>query len=91
MKDKLIKVGISIGDMNGIGLEIILKTFEDHQILELCTPIIFASNKLVSFQKKHFNTMTNFQGIDSINTTIQLRSEERRVGKECRSRWSPYH
>jgi len=71
MKDKLIKVGISIGDMNGIGLEIILKTFEDHQILELCTPIIFASNKLVSFQKKHFNTMANFQGIDSVDAAIE--------------------
>ena len=45
MKDKLIKVGISIGDMNGIGLEIILKTFEDHQILEL-----FLSKRNISIQ-----------------------------------------
>ena len=89
MKEKPIKVGISIGDMNGVGLEIILKTFEDHQILELCTPIIFASNKLVSFQKKHFNTTANFQGIESVETDYE--TEERRVGKECRSRWSPYH
>ena len=70
MKEKPIKVGISIGDMNGVGLEIILKTFEDHQILELCTPIIFASNKLVSFQKKHFNTTANFQGIESVEAAI---------------------
>ncbi len=71
MKEKLIKVGISVGDINGIGLEIILKTFEDHQILELCTPIIFASNKLVSFQRKHFNITTNFQGIDSIGAALE--------------------
>ena len=71
MKEKLVRVGISIGDMNGIGLEVILKTFEDHQILELCTPIIFASNKLVSFQRKHFNTMTNFQGIESVTTALE--------------------
>src|SRR5687768_18139653 len=38
-----------------------------------------------------------FSGLDPINsqalkdTIIELRSEERRVGKECRSRWSPYH
>lgn len=70
MKEKPIKVGISIGDYNGVGLEIILKTFEDHQILELCTPIIFASNKLVSFQRKHFNITTNFQGIDSVGAAL---------------------
>ena len=31
-------VGISIGDLNGIGSEIVLKTFEDSRMLELCTP-----------------------------------------------------
>ncbi|GET46612.1 4-hydroxythreonine-4-phosphate dehydrogenase PdxA [Capnocytophaga felis] len=70
MKDNLVKVGISIGDMNGVGLEVILKTFEDSKMLELCTPIIFASNKTVSFQRKYFNVNTNFQGIDKIENAI---------------------
>ncbi|MFK8268508.1 4-hydroxythreonine-4-phosphate dehydrogenase PdxA [Capnocytophaga cynodegmi] len=70
MKDNLIKVGISIGDMNGVGLEIILKTFEDSKMLELCTPIIFASNKTVSYQRKYFDINTNFQGIDKIENAI---------------------
>ena len=53
-KEEKIKVGISIGDLNGIGGEIILKTLEDNRILELCTPIIFASSKVISFLKNHF-------------------------------------
>lgn len=70
MKDELVRVGISIGDINGIGMEVILKTFEDPKILELCTPIIFGSNKTVSFQRKHFELNTNFQGIDKIEDAI---------------------
>ena len=50
-QDKII-VGISIGDINGIGGEIILKTFEDTRMLDFCTPVIFASVKLLSFLKK---------------------------------------
>ncbi|HLI93142.1 MAG TPA: 4-hydroxythreonine-4-phosphate dehydrogenase PdxA [Puia sp.] len=45
-------IGISIGDLNGIGAEIIIKTFSDHRLLELCTPLIFASNKLINFYRK---------------------------------------
>ncbi|MGN6165776.1 MAG: 4-hydroxythreonine-4-phosphate dehydrogenase PdxA [Flavisolibacter sp.] len=53
-------IGISCGDINGIGTELIIKTFSDHRILEHCTPVIFASNKLINFYKKsvpdaHFN------------------------------------
>lgn len=70
MKDNLIKVGISVGDINGVGLEVILKTFENSQIFELCTPIIFGSNKIVSFQRKHFELNTNFQGIEKIENAI---------------------
>lgn len=45
-------IGISCGDLNGIGIEIIIKTFADHRILEHCTPIIFASNKVINFYRK---------------------------------------
>src|SRR5829696_2103988 len=53
-------IGISCGDINGIGTELIIKTFSDHRILEQCTPVIFSSNKLINFYKKavpeaHFN------------------------------------
>ena len=37
-----IKLGISVGDLHGIGLQVILKTFQDNKILQKCTPIIFA-------------------------------------------------
>ncbi|MBO6630013.1 MAG: 4-hydroxythreonine-4-phosphate dehydrogenase PdxA, partial [Psychroserpens sp.] len=42
-KDKKIKLGISVGDLNGIGSELIIKTFEDNRMLDFCTPVIFAS------------------------------------------------
>jgi len=45
-------IGITIGDLNGIGAELIIKTFSDHRLLELCTPLIFASNKLINFYRK---------------------------------------
>jgi 4-phospho-D-threonate 3-dehydrogenase / 4-phospho-D-erythronate 3-dehydrogenase len=45
-------IGISIGDLNGIGAELIIKTFSDHRVLELCTPVIFASNKVINFYRK---------------------------------------
>ncbi len=47
-----IKVGISIGDINGIGMEVIIKTFNDARMLEICTPIIYGSLKASSFHKK---------------------------------------
>jgi len=52
MENKLIRVGISVGDLNGIGFEIIIKTFTDKDMLTLCTPIVYASSKTASFHKK---------------------------------------
>jgi 4-hydroxythreonine-4-phosphate dehydrogenase len=45
-------IGISCGDINGIGIELIIKTFSDNRILEHCTPVIFASNKVINFYRK---------------------------------------
>jgi len=45
-------IGISCGDLNGIGIEIIIKTFSDIRIIEHCTPVIFASNKAINFYRK---------------------------------------
>ena len=59
-------VGISIGDLNGIGPEVILKTFEDSRMLEMCTPVIFGNVKVLSFVKKTFELTGNLHGIDSL-------------------------
>lgn len=66
-KSNKIIVGISVGDINGIGIEIILKTFEDKRMLEFCTPVIFASNKLISYHKKALQLNTNINGIVSLD------------------------
>ena len=41
MEERLIKVGITHGDINGVGYEVILKTFLDMRVADLCTPIIY--------------------------------------------------
>ena len=63
-------LGISIGDLNGIGGEIILKTFQDERMLEFCTPIIFASAKTISFLKNHFGFKLNFHGINDLEKAL---------------------
>lgn len=45
-------IGFSCGDLNGIGIEVIIKTLSDSRILDVCTPVIFASNKTVNFYRK---------------------------------------
>lgn len=62
-KHHKIKVGISVGDFNGIGVEIILKALNDKNITDFFTPIIFGSGKLFSYQKNVFKIQTNFNYI----------------------------
>lgn len=56
-------IGISCGDINGIGIELIVKTFSDIRINEICTPIVFANNKVINFYRK-------FAGENSLNFNI---------------------
>lgn len=51
MSDKL-KIGISIGDINGIGLEVIIKTLSDNRMLDFFTPIVYGNAKIASFHRK---------------------------------------
>ena len=48
---KKLKIGISIGDINGIGLEVILKTISNNNLTNICTPVIYGSSKVVSYHK----------------------------------------
>ncbi|MEJ2585793.1 MAG: 4-hydroxythreonine-4-phosphate dehydrogenase PdxA, partial [Robiginitalea sp.] len=66
-----IKVGISIGDLNGIGGEVALKTFEDPRMLDFCTPVIFASNKTITFLKNQFGLSLKFHGIPDASEAIE--------------------
>jgi 4-hydroxythreonine-4-phosphate dehydrogenase len=61
-------IGISIGDLNGIGTELAIKTFSDNRLLEICTPILFASNKLINFYRKSIPESTfNYQHIKDLS------------------------
>ena len=64
-ENKTLKIGITIGDMNGVGPEIILKTFVDKRMLEFCTPIIYSSIRALEFFKKHFKYNIDFNVIKS--------------------------
>lgn len=79
----LIKVGISIGDLNGIGCEVILKTFEDTRMLELCTPVIFGSTKTLNFHRSHLGMELNFQGISNAAQAIEGKINVVNVWKEA--------
>ena len=63
MSRKLI-VGITQGDGNGIGYEVIIKALADERILDLCTPVIYGSSKIFGFYKKHIHD------IENINTNV---------------------
>jgi 4-hydroxythreonine-4-phosphate dehydrogenase len=69
-KAENILVGISIGDLNGIGSEVVLKTFEDPRMLELCTPVIFANVRMLSFLKKSFESTALLHGIDKLDQIV---------------------
>ena len=66
-------IGVSCGDLNGVGIELIIKTFSDNRILEQCTPVIFASNKVINFYRK---------SIPEINLSYQIIKEFSRVNQK---------
>lgn len=79
--DKII-VGISIGDLNGIGIEVILKTFDDKRMLEFCTPVIFGATKAISYHKKVLENETQVHGITDISQANSAKINVLNIWKE---------
>lgn len=71
--NKKIRVGITHGDINGIGYEVIIKALEDPMMTELCTPIVYGSSKAMSYHRKALE-MAN------VNFTLVPRAEEAQEG-----------
>lgn len=60
-----IRIGITHGDINGVGYEMILKTFQTEGMASLCTAIVYGSPKAAAYHKKAINAQTIFQLVDS--------------------------
>ncbi|MES2681090.1 MAG: 4-hydroxythreonine-4-phosphate dehydrogenase PdxA [Bacteroidota bacterium] len=83
MSDNKIIVGISQGDINGIGLEVVLKTLMEPTIAEICTPVLFSSQKTVSYYRKvlgleefSFNPMRDFTQLNTKKVNVFICYEE---------------
>ena len=83
MIDNKIIVGISQGDLNSISLEIILKTLHDSALSEICVPVLFSSQKTVSYYRKalgleefNFNPMRDFNQINTKKSNVFICYEE---------------
>ncbi|MBX2917831.1 MAG: 4-hydroxythreonine-4-phosphate dehydrogenase PdxA [Ferruginibacter sp.] len=63
-------IGISCGDVNGIGIEIIVKTFSDNRMLDFCCPVIFCNNKVINFYRK---------GLADANINFTITKEPNRI------------
>ena len=81
-KTNKIIVGISLGDANGIGIEIVLKTFLDKRMFDFCTPVLFGSNKVISFHKKALNLNSNVHGIHSLDKIVHGKLNLINISKE---------
>ena len=74
MEERLVKVGITHGDINGIGYEVILKTLSDTRITELCTPVIYGSSKIAAYHRKALE-------LPAVNLSIIAQAEDAGVNR----------
>ncbi|MCF0183866.1 MAG: 4-hydroxythreonine-4-phosphate dehydrogenase PdxA [Bacteroidaceae bacterium] len=65
MANRLLRVGITQGDINGVGLEIVLKTFAVPEMLGLCTPVIYGVGKALAYHRKALDMQLNVAGVRS--------------------------
>ena len=67
----MIKIGITQGDINGIGYEVILKTFADIRMAEMCIPVIYGSAKVASYHRKAMELQpVSFNQINNVKDAV---------------------
>jgi len=78
-----LKIGLTCGDLNGIGLEVIIKTFMDNRMLELCTPIVYASKRTTAEYRRQLDIKDfSFEEIPSVHQVNPKRACVLNVWKE---------
>ena len=87
--EKKIRVAITHGDLNGVGYEVIIKTFSDSRMFDVCTPILYGSSKVASYHKKLLTSVTQEMNFNTIRdaseaqdrkyNTINLTQEEIKI------------
>lgn len=67
-------IGITLGDYNGVGPEVILKALSSNRILKICTPVIYGSQRILSFYRKSLElkdwTLQNISSIQQLNPKV---------------------
>lgn len=88
-ENKKVKVGITIGDINGIGLEVIIKTFKDNRMYQHITPVIYGSTKIANIHRKvlrindfRFNIIDNVEGAKSKKVNLINLGEDENIKVE---------
>lgn len=83
MSQQKLKIGITLGDMNGIGPEIIMKALSDNRLFQNFTPIVYGSNRVMNFYKKTLELSDfNFQGISDADKVVHKKANLISVSKE---------
>lgn len=71
MENNKIRVGITHGDLNGIGYEVILKIFADPAMAELCVPVLYGSPKALAYHRKALEINANYQIVNSSDEFVE--------------------
>lgn len=86
-QNRKIRVGITHGDINGIGYEVILKTLADTRMTELCTPVVYGSSKALAYHRKAlelqnvpFNMVTSAEDAgEGMNNLVEVLDGEVKI------------
>ena len=73
MNNQQLKVGISVGDPNGIGIEVILKSFKNSKMCKLFNPVIFADTEIIEYQREHFKIDIELNSIKKLEDICEER------------------